>query len=154
MALTQPKDEPLAHFASFGDVLELIRHHRDVKLLVDVETSLRLISYAPGRIDFEPTDSAPRDLAQRLGVRLKSWSGNHWAISIGTGGGATIAETKNAVKEALKDQAKAHPLVMAVFDAFPKAKIINIRTPQALKAEAHVDALPEIEDEWDPFDEE
>ena len=154
MALAPPKDEPLAHFASFEDVLELIRHHRDVKLLVDVETSLRLISYAPGRIDFEPTDSAPRDLAQRLGVRLKSWSGNRWAISIGTGGGSTIAETKNAVKEALKDQAKAHPLVMAVFDAFPKAKIINIRTPQALEAEAHVDALPEIEDEWDPFDEE
>ena len=154
MALAPPEDGPLTHFASFEDVLELIRHHRDVKLLVDVETSLRLISYAPGRIDFEPTDSAPRDLAQRLGARLKSWSGNRWAISIGTGGGATIAETKNAVKEALKDQAKAHPLVIAVFDAFPKAKIINIRTPQALEAEAHVDALPEIEDEWDPFDEE
>ena len=154
MALAPPENEPLAHFASFEDVLELIRHHRDVKLLVDVETSLRLISYAPGRIDFEPTDSAPRDLAQRLGARLKSWSGNRWAISIGTGGGATIAETKNVVKEALKDQAKAHPLVIAVFDAFPKAKIINIRTPQALEAEAHVDALPEIEDEWDPFDEE
>ena len=39
-------------------------------------------------------------------------------------------------------------------DKSPKAKIINIRTPQALEAEAHVDALPEIEDEWDPFDEE
>ena len=154
MALAPPEDEPLAHFASFEDVLELIGHHRDVKLLVDVETSLRLISYAPGRIDFEPTDSVPRDLAQKLGARLKSWSGNRWAISIGTGGGATIAETKNVVKEALKDQAKAHPLVIAVFDAFPKAKIINIRTPQALEAEAHVDALPEIEDEWDPFDEE
>lgn len=154
MALALPENEPLAHFSSFEDVLELIGHHRDVKLLVDVETSLRLISYAPGRIDFEPTDSAPRDLAQRLGARLKSWSGNRWAISVGTGGGATIAETKNAVEEALKDQAKAHPLVMAVFDAFPKAKIINIRTPQALVADAHVDALPQIEDEWDPFDEE
>ena len=42
MALAPPENEPLAHFASFEDVLELIRHHRDVKLLVDVETSLEI----------------------------------------------------------------------------------------------------------------
>ena len=37
-------EQTLARFVRFEDVLELIRHHRDVKLLVDVETSLRLVS--------------------------------------------------------------------------------------------------------------
>ena len=55
---------------------------------------------------------------------------------------------------ALKDQAKSHPFVQAVFNAFPKAQILEIRTPQDVANEAQVDALPEVEDEWDPFDDE
>ncbi|MGB0797754.1 MAG: DNA polymerase III subunit gamma/tau, partial [Planktomarina sp.] len=144
--------DALARFAKFEDVLELIRHHRDVKLLVDIETSLRLISYSPGRIEFEPHENAPRDLAQRMGTRLQTWTGNRWAVSIGTGGGETIAEVRDAEANALKSQATEHPLVQAVFQAFPKAEIIEIRTPQDIMAEAQLDALPEVEDEWDPFD--
>jgi len=33
--------DALAHYARFEDVVNLIRHHRDVKLLVEVETGLR-----------------------------------------------------------------------------------------------------------------
>ena len=149
-----PATETLARFARFEDVLELIRHHRDVKLLVDVETSLRLVSYSPGRIEFEPTEKAPRDLAQRLGSRLQTWTGQRWAVSIGTNGTSTIAEVRDAAALALKEQAKAHPLVQAVLVAFPKAQISDIRTAKAIAAEAQIEALPEVEDEWDPFDDE
>ena len=149
-----PAAETLAHFARFEDVLELIRHHRDVKLLVDVETSLKLVSYSPGRIEFEPTEKAPRDLAQRLGSRLQTWTGQRWAVSIGTNGASTIAELRDAAALELKEQAKAHPLVQAVLVAFPKAQISDIRTAKAIAAEAQIEALPEVEDEWDPFDDE
>ena len=149
-----PATETLARFARFEDVLELIRHHRDVKLLVDVETSLRLVSYSPGRIEFEPTEKAPRDLAQRLGSRLQTWTGQRWAVSIGANGTSTIAEVRDAAALALKEQAKAHPLVQAVLVAFPKAQISDIRTAKDIAAEAQIDALPEVEDEWDPFDDE
>jgi len=149
-----PAAETLTHFARFEDVLELIRHHRDVKLLVDVETSLKLVSYSPGRIEFEPTEKAPRDLAQRLGSRLQTWTGQRWAVSIGTNGASTIAELRDAAALGLKEQAKAHPLVQAVLDAFPKAQISDIRTAKDIAAEAQIDALPEVEDEWDPFDDE
>jgi DNA polymerase-3 subunit gamma/tau len=149
-----PAAEKLAHFARFEDVLELIRHHRDVKLLVDVETSLKLVSYSPGRIEFEPTEKAPRDLAQRLGSRLQTWTGQRWAVSIGTNGASTIAELRDAAALELIEQAKAHPLVQAVLVAFPKAQISDIRTAKDIAAEAQIDALPEVEDEWDPFDDE
>ncbi|MDC1291671.1 DNA polymerase III subunit gamma/tau [Planktomarina temperata] len=149
-----PAAEKLAHFARFEDVLELIRHHRDVKLLVDVETSLKLVSYSPGRIEFEPTEKAPRDLAQRLGSRLQTWTGQRWAVSIGTNGASTIAELRDAAALGLKEQAKEHPLVQAVLVAFPKAQISDIRTAKDIAAEAQIDALPEVEDEWDPFDDE
>ncbi|WP_347823528.1 DNA polymerase III subunit gamma/tau [uncultured Planktomarina sp.] len=152
-AHSQPAlEQTLARFARFEDVLDLIRHHRDVKLLVDVETSLRLVSYSPGRIEFEPTETAARDLAQRLGTRLQTWTAQRWAVSIGTNGASTIAEIRDAAALELKEQAKGHPLVQAVLVAFPKAQISDIRTAKAIEAEAQIEALPEVEDEWDPFD--
>ncbi|MFK7879856.1 DNA polymerase III subunit gamma/tau [Roseobacter sp.] len=146
-------EKALARFPTFDHVVELIRANRDGKLLADVETDLRLASYQPGRIEFEPTESAPRDLAQRLGQRLQVWTGNRWAVTIvSEGGDKTIDEVRNAKKYALETAAKEHPLMQAVLAQFPKAKIKDIRTPDQLAAEAVQEALPEVEDEWDPFE--
>ncbi len=152
-AVAVANDEALAHYPTFDHVAELIRHHRDVKLLVEVETGLRLVAYQPGRIEFVPTEKAPHDLAQRLGSRLQAWTGNRWAVTVVNDGGApTIAEVRDAEMTALHGKAAAHPLVQAVLMQFPGAKIADIRTPKALEAEASVEALPEVADEWDPFE--
>ncbi|WP_370641147.1 DNA polymerase III subunit gamma/tau [Nereida sp. MMG025] len=147
-------DQGLAHYPTFDSVVALIRAHRDVKLLVDVETGVRLINYQPGRITFAPTPSAPADLAQKLGSRLQAWTGNRWAISVeADGGDATIDEKRHAEENALKAEARAHPMVAAVFELFPDAKITEVKTKQELTNEVAVEALAEVEDEWDPFEE-
>lgn len=147
-------DQALARFPTFGHVVELIRANRDVKLLVEVETGLRLVRYQPGRIEFEPAPGAAGDLAQRLGSALQRWSGNRWGVSVvSEGGQPTIAEVRDAEENALRAEAQAHPLMQAVLARFPKAKITSIRTAQELEAEAVAEALPEVEDEWDPFEE-
>ncbi|WP_299917010.1 DNA polymerase III subunit gamma/tau [uncultured Roseobacter sp.] len=146
-------DAALARFPTFDHIVELIRANRDGKLLADVETDLRLVSYQPGRIEFEPTERAPRDLAQRLGQRLQMWTGNRWAVTVvSDGGDKTIDEVRNAKKYALEAEAKEHPLMQAVLAQFPKATIKDIRTPDQIAAEAVQEALPEVEDEWDPFE--
>ncbi len=153
-ALARDMDAALARFPSFDHVVDLIRANRDVKMLVEVETCLQLAAYQPGRIEFVPTEDAPRDLAQRLGARLQAWTGNRWAVTIvNDGGAATIATIRDAKDIALKAQASAHPLMQAVLAQFPKATITAIRTPADIAAEAVQDALPEVEDEWDPFEE-
>jgi DNA polymerase-3 subunit gamma/tau len=135
-------------------VLELIRANRDVKLLVDVEAGLRLVSYQPGRISFEPAPNAPNDLAQRLGSRLQGWTGNRWAISIENAGGApSVTEVRDAEELALKAEAEVHPLVQSVLAVFPKAKITSIRSAQQISNTVEAEALAEVEDEWDPFEE-
>lgn len=152
--LAEEPDEALSRYPTFEHVVELIRYNRDVKLLVEVETCVRLISYRPGRIEFAPTDAAPRDLAQKLGSRLQGWTGNRWAVIVSAGDGAeTIAEKRDAKDLALKEEANAHPMVQAVLAAFPKAKITAIRTAEDVAAEAATEALAEVEDEWDPFEE-
>ncbi|MEP1199593.1 DNA polymerase III subunit gamma/tau [Tateyamaria sp.] len=153
-ALAQDSAAALARFPTFEHVLEMIRANRDVKLLVEVETGLRLAAYQPGRIEFVPTDNAPRDLAQRLGQRLQLWTGNRWAVSVVNEGGApTVAEIRDAADLALKEAANAHPLVQAVMASFPKASITSIRTAQEIANAAEAEALPEVDDEWDPFEE-
>lgn len=152
-ALAANPEEALARYASFQHVVDLIRSNRDVKLLVEVETTLQLANYAPGRIEFVPTETAPRDLAAKLGARLQQWTGNRWAVSVVNEGGApTIAAVRDAEALALKEEAAQHPMFKATLQAFPGAKIIEIRTPEELIQEAAVEALPEVEDEWDPFE--
>ncbi len=148
-------DQALARYPTFEHVIELIRSNRDVKLLVEIEGCVRLAAYQPGRIEFTPTDNAPADLAQRLGSALQRWTGNRWGVTLVNGSDAqTIVETRDAAEMAIKAQAAAHPLVKAVLDAFPGAVIEEVRTPDQLAAVAEAEALPEVEDEWDPFEEE
>ncbi|WP_264211095.1 DNA polymerase III subunit gamma/tau [Leisingera thetidis] len=152
-ALAPQVSSALARYPSFEHVVELIRTNRDVKLLVEVEGGVRLVSYQPGRIEFTPSAQAPKDLAARLGTALQNWTSARWVVSIAPDGDApTIAEVRDAAENALREKAAAHPLVQAVLESFPKAKITRIRTAEELAAEVAAEALPEVEDEWDPFE--
>ena len=147
-------ENALARYARFQDVLDLISAHRDVKLLVEVEKGVRLARYQPGRIEFEPSPEASRDLASKLGSRLQAWTGNRWAvILVNEGGKPTVAEVRDAEINARKAEAATNPLVQAVLATFPKSKITEVRTAADLAQEALVEGLQEVEDEWDPFEE-
>jgi DNA polymerase-3 subunit gamma/tau len=153
MAAAAPAlDQAAQVYATFDSVVELIREKRDMKLLVEVETTLKLARYSPGRIEFEPTADAPRDLAARLSARLQGWTGGRWAVSVVNEGGApTIADVRERAKvqaEAVLEQ--TNPLVQAVMAAFPGAKIREIRQPQPLET---LEAADDLTDDWDPFEE-
>ena len=153
MLATDP-EEVLSRYPSFEHVLELIRANRDVKLLLEVEGHIRLANYRPGRIEFSPTPDAPGDLAQRLGSALQRWTGNRWAVTLVNSATApTILEARNAAKDAAESDARQHPLVQAVFAAFPRAKIARVKTEKDIASHAETEALPEVDEEWDPFEE-
>ena len=164
-APAQTPDSLAARYPTFEDVIALIRAMRDMKLLFDVESGVRLVSYAPGRIEFEPAPGAPVDLAQRLGRQLAAWTGARWGVSVVSGGGgATIADRMRKEEEALRARAASHPHVKAVLDIFPGAEIRKVRTRGELIASASAGTLPgaqsesdgetqESDDEaWDPFE--
>ena len=146
-------EDRLLVYVSFAQVIELIREKRDAKLLIDVETGLRLVRFSPGRIEFEPAPGASVDLAQRLGQRLQGWTGVRWGVSVvSSGGAATITEDRDKDRQLALSEAMQTPIVAAVLAAFPGAKITEVRTPESMAADAAVDALPEVDDEWDPFE--
>lgn len=152
-ALVPDSESTLARFPTFTHVFDLIRANREMKLCIEVEEDLRLVSYQPGRIEFEPGPQAARDLAQRLGQCLQSWTGVRWTVSVtASGGQPTISETRNAATDQLRSAAKENETVAAILSAFPNARIGDLRTAEALSASAAESALDEVEDEWDPFE--
>ncbi len=151
-------ESQLQVYATFDSIVELIRQKRDMLLLNEVETGLRLARYSPGRIEFEPAPGAKPDLAARLGQRLQGWTGARWGVSVvSSGGAATLAEARNAELQQVRAEAADNPLVQAILTAFPGAKISDVRSPEALTAQATEAALPqadpELDDDWDPFEE-
>lgn len=149
-ALLAGEPSPLARYATFESVVALIRDRRDLRLLMEVETHLRLVRYAPGRIEFEPTADAPADLAARLASRLQSWTGARWTVSVTAGGGATLAEARAADEAARIARARENPVVQAILAAFPEARVTAVR-PAAAPLPAD-EALPAVEDDWNPFE--
>ena len=148
------EDVGIISYIRFDDVLEFIKQKRDVKLLIDIENGLRLVSYRPGYIEFTPTDFAPANLAQRLSNRLKEWTGIRWAVSVVQDGEAqTIVEKKERTAKELETEAYAHPFVQEALVQFPAARIVNVISRKKLEEEAAIQALEEVEGEWDPFEE-
>ncbi len=148
--------DALARYAQFSDVLALIEARRDTVLLIEVERYIRLVSYTPGRIEFEPAPDMPPEFVNRLAGRLQNWTGARWGISVVQGGGApTIAETAQTRKTDLMAQARAHPMVAAVLAAFPDAELRNVShrdsTDDAGSGLEIVDA-DELSDDWNPMD--
>ena len=139
-------------YTKFEDILELVKQNRDVKLLVDIENGLRLVTYRPGYIEFTPTEIAPANLAQRLSNRLKEWTGSRWAVSVVQNGKAeTIVEKKEKDAKELETEAYAHPFVKEALVQFPAARIVNVISKKKLEQEAAIQALEEVDSDWDPF---
>src|SRR5690606_5158964 len=130
---------------------DLISANRDMTLKIEVETYVRLARYAPGRIEFTPANGAPRDLAARLGQRLQAWTGVRWGVSIVPGCETlTINEELEAdARAVIAGATEPSALLQAVLAAFPDSKV-KVNAAESEAAEA---ALAEVEDEWDPFEE-
>ena len=114
---------------TFDAVVALIGEKREIKLQMDVQQHVRLVSFKPGAIVYESVEGAPVDLARRLSGRLKEWTGRTWLIAAnGQGGGETLIEQQKKARAAEREQVEADPFVKAVLLAFPGAKLGEIKT--------------------------
>lgn len=154
-ALALRPEEALKRFQSFDHVLALIEEQRDTRLLMDVENFVKLVAYRPGVIEFEPAPNAPQKLAGNLRQALRSWTHQDWQIVLhNDGGAATLKEQQTAQKEQQTAEILAHPILREVISLFPKAKVTDVTSAQDHTAQIINDALSEVEDEWDPFEDE
>ncbi|HEY0103624.1 MAG TPA: DNA polymerase III subunit gamma/tau, partial [Brevundimonas sp.] len=114
---------------SFEQVVALIGEKREVGLQMDVQRYVRPVAFKPGAITYESLDGAPMDLARKLASRLKDWTGRTWLIAAnGQGGGETMIEVDRRRRGEERAEIEADPFVRSVLEAFPGAKIGEIKT--------------------------
>jgi DNA polymerase-3 subunit gamma/tau len=145
----------------FRDLTQLFATHREGSLYAHLYGNVHLVRLEPGILEIRPRDRAPRDLVNRLGPLLTEWTGRRWTVvaNFEAPGQPTLAEQDTATESAGRQAAEAHPVVRAVLETFPGAKIGDIRdlTPKpdpptaAIAAgpadRTHDEAHPEAHDE-------
>jgi DNA polymerase-3 subunit gamma/tau len=137
--LAQPVETPVAllaepapttRLASFRDVVALVAAEREPLLHGHLRHSVHVVRFAPPVIELRPQGDAPRDLASRLAAVLLNVTGTRWTIVVSAEAGEpTLAQQGNAADTLRRQIAADHPLVRAILDAFPGARIEAVRDP-------------------------
>jgi DNA polymerase-3 subunit gamma/tau len=148
---------PTPRLASFRDVTALVAEQREAMLHAHLIHSAHLVRFAPPVIELRPNPEAPRDLASRLGALLTEVTGTRWTIALSTAEGEpTVAEQGSAADTARRTAAADHPLVRAIMDAWPGARIDTVHDTAAdaygLPATAVAEA-PDVDADAEPSDE-
>ena len=127
----EPQPEPALGapvLDTFAAIVALVAERREGTLLAHLENFLHLVLFEPGRIEFRPTEGAPSDLANRLSQFLNAETSMRWMVTVSQEPGApTIQETRDAASQQALNDVAEHPLVQAVMENFPDAKIEKVR---------------------------
>ncbi|KAA5605800.1 DNA polymerase III subunit gamma/tau [Roseospira marina] len=117
----QPSDTALPMPTTFKAVAELARSRREARIAKHLTHDVHLVAFEPGRIEFNPGPEAPRDLAGRLGAALQDWTGRRWVVMVSDRPGA------ETLHDQLQADVLADPLVQAVLELYPEARIGSVR---------------------------
>lgn len=115
---------------SFADVIALVGEKRDAMLKLHLEDHVSLVKFdgMAGSIDIFLMPGAPPEIANDLREKLNAWTGKRWVVVLSKTAGATPIGVVRREREAAELEAlKAHPAVRAVLEAFPGAKIADVR---------------------------
>ena len=110
---------------SFAGVARLAAEKRDEKLRTELESYAHLVSFADGHISLRLQENAPADLANRLALRLKTWTGRQWVISV-----TAQEDGEDTLRDTRMKEVMAHPMVKKAMDVFPGATIEKIKEPE------------------------
>ena len=117
--------------ASFRDVVALCSG-LDPTLHSHLLHSVHIVRFAANVIELRPEPGAPRDLAPRLAALLLAETGARWTIALSTAPGEpTLAERGREADAVRRDAAQQHPLVVAILEAFPGAKLGRVHDASA-----------------------
>ena len=115
---------------SFAEVVALVGEKRDAKLKIHLEDHVSLVKFdaVAGSIDIFLLPGAPPELANDLREKLNSWTGRRWVVVLSKEAGQPAIGVVRREREAAElEQLKAHPAVRAVLQAFPDARIAEVR---------------------------
>ncbi|WP_404400018.1 DNA polymerase III subunit gamma/tau [Pelagibacterium halotolerans] len=138
MPRPQPQNEPRAQAAqpmpqSYTELVALAGEKRDILLKHALESDMKPVSFEAGRIEVALTPTANPSIVSVLSARLKDWTGRPWLVTVSTKeiDTPTLREVREADQRNARDEALEDPMVKAVMETFPGARLVNIKTREA-----------------------
>ena len=139
---------PTLSIGSFAALIALAAEKRDITVKLALERDVRLVRCEDGQLEIALEPSAPKTLVHDLQRKLTAWTGKRWIVVVSQEqGSATVRAQAEARQAELQRGVQNDPLVQAVLNRFPGAKIVGV-TQNAPDAGDTSDAIPgdEVED--------
>jgi DNA polymerase III subunit gamma/tau len=109
---------------TFRDMVALFDMMREGALHAQLFGNVHLVRYEIGRLEIRAGAGAPPNLASRVAASLSEWTGRRWMVSLSNAAGdPSLAEQAAAAENQKMQQAESLPVVRAVLQLFPGAKI-------------------------------
>ncbi|MBB3262514.1 DNA polymerase-3 subunit gamma/tau [Azospirillum sp. OGB3] len=142
-AVSLADEERVAMPRDFRTLVQVFAEKREGALYGHLTGSVHLVRMEPGRLELRLTTLAPSTLPNRVGQLLTEWTGQRWVVIVSDAPGEpTLIQQEQAAQKRALEEAEAHPVVRAVLDAFPGAKITDVRDLKAA-----VEAEPQVADD-------
>ncbi len=113
---------------NFEELADLFRRKGEYLIHDSIVNEIHLVSFKPERLEIRLAASASRELPNKIGNMLNSWTGKRWVLVVSSEAGQpTLGEQKVANKLAAIENSKEDPLVKEVLKYFPDAVISDVR---------------------------
>jgi DNA polymerase-3 subunit gamma/tau len=154
-AAPRPSNEPMAQGAaaptlalnSFSEIVALAAEKRDISTKLALERDVRLVHCEDGQLEIALEPSAAKTFVHDLQRKLAAWTGKRWIVVVSQQRGApTLREQAEREREEVERGVAADPLVKAVLERFPGAKIVGV-TQVAAESDISETAEPPQEEE-------
>jgi DNA polymerase III subunit gamma/tau len=146
---SEPQAAPTLSLGAFEEIIALAAEKRDITMRLALERDVRLVRCEDGQLEIALADNAPRTLVHELQRKLSAWTGKRWIVVISKEqGAATVREQIEAQRAEVERGVQSDPLVQAVLNRFPGAKIVGVtqNTPETSEAAAEPDFDDDNED--------
>jgi DNA polymerase-3 subunit gamma/tau len=125
--LEEPAVTPTLSIASFDDLIALAADKRDISAKMALERDVRLVRCEDGQLEIALEPTAPKTLVHDLQRKLTGWTGKRWIVVVSKEQGApTMRAQAEAQQAEIERGVQSDPLVQAVLNRFPGAKIIGV----------------------------
>ena len=156
----RPTDDPVARLdepapaaptlsiGSFQELIALAVEKRDIAAKMALERDVRLVRCEDGQLEIALEPSAPKTLVHDLQRKLTGWTGKRWIVVVSKEQGApTMRAQADAQQAEIEREVQSDPLVQAVLNRFPGAKIVGVTQNAPEGAEGASEPGPDGEHE-------
>jgi DNA polymerase-3 subunit gamma/tau len=146
---TQEQEAPTLSIGSFAELIALATEKRDITMKLALERDVRLVRCEDGQLEIALEPSAPKTLVHDLQRRLGAWTGKRWMVVVSKEQGAPTLRAQAEARQAEVERGvESDPLVQAVLNRFPGAKIVGVTQGEAGDASAELPPdMPDMEQE-------